>query len=268
MMSLTMHEAINILFKDGDYIGLYDSAFQTHVQLKKVIETSLHDYKYSQFFCINPLRHSRKDSEVARYSNFLLEFDSGSIDEQKVILDASPIKFCSITYSGNKSLHAIVSIPEGVTAQQYAEIADRLLLMFPTADKSCKNPSRLSRTPAAIRSTNMAIQGCYKLRRDFETYENLNRVLPQLPPYEAPVQQSLFKYVPKHLHPSTLVFLEYGAAEGARNRTLFAASCDLFRIGYTMEYVMSTAGEAGLRSGLSRSEVKAAIQSAKKRSAK
>lgn len=135
---------------------------------------SPHGYRVSKqpypedlFFCINalhpiadlcPVREwhradlpRRADCNVVCYRNFLIELDAPPLDKQVAyITDEIPVT--SIVYSGGKSHHFIVSLAEPLTsADEYKNLASRLLSLFPDADPTCKNPSRLSRLPGPLR---------------------------------------------------------------------------------------------------------------------
>ena len=68
---------------------------------------------YDMYFCVNPLiRNYRRKETVKHISHILLECDdkSISIDEQFKILMKYKESIAAITYSGNKSLHAIIQL--------------------------------------------------------------------------------------------------------------------------------------------------------------
>jgi hypothetical protein len=164
---------------------------------------SPHGYKVSSqpkaedlFFCINALhpyrdlvptkdwhahhRPRRADGNVVCYRNFLIELDKGTLAEQaSAVMDKVPIT--SVVYSGGKSLHFIISLKEPlVSAEQYRETAKRILSLFPNADRTCKNPSRLSRLPDVIRPETSKMQELRHLGTRVSNSE-LFALLPELP---------------------------------------------------------------------------------------
>lgn len=143
--------------------------------------------KSGEFFCINPLHLSRDyawfkdpdkydegsprraDLNVTTFRNFMFEMDGVPLDIQHEVFTRSIIPFTAVTYSGGKSLHAILSVDrgacDGVHTQlgldTYKTLWNRLAAQLNLEtkklytgesgsdyiDASCKNPSRLSRYP-------------------------------------------------------------------------------------------------------------------------
>lgn len=94
-----------------------------------------------------PDKPRRADDNVVCFRNFLIELDKVPLEEQ-VNYVTSNIMPSTIVHSGGKSHHFIFSLEEPLTTiKEYREVAARLLLLFPDADRTCKNPSRLSRLP-------------------------------------------------------------------------------------------------------------------------
>ncbi|MFZ6148105.1 AAA family ATPase [Enterococcus avium] len=104
---------------------------------------------------INPLDgEGVKNTNVTDFRYSLVESDSMSIDQQNEILRELELPIVALTYSGEKSLHAIVKI-DAVNYPQYQERVDYLYKIVESnglkVDKQNKNPSRLSRLPGFIR---------------------------------------------------------------------------------------------------------------------
>lgn len=156
---------------------------------------SLAPTEASLFFCINALHPSadlnptkdwhsaglprRADHNVVSFRNFLLEFDQGSLEEQqRLVLSKIPVS--AITFSGSKSLHFLISLKDPLhSLTEYKHVARRLFKLFPNADSSCRNPSRLSRLPQVLRPDTGRMQELRYLgqRLDNETFLNC---LPQV----------------------------------------------------------------------------------------
>lgn len=110
------------------------------------------------YICINPLKPdtvSKKDEDVVSYQNCLLEFDSIELNEQVTILQkyAFPIK--AVTYSGGKSIHAIINI--GAKNKAEYDKRTKALKSFLDKegieyDKQVLNVSRYSRLPDMLRN--------------------------------------------------------------------------------------------------------------------
>lgn len=194
----------------------------------------------SQFFCINPVTNGRLDKWVTSFRNILIEFDKLSLDKQRVF--AQTIPFSTVTFSGGKSYHYIISLDEPCSdIKEYKRLVKRIYNKLPDCDKSTGNPSRLSRTPGAFRDngveqTLMLVKQRVSralledwLGPDLKTEESVKVILP-------------IKANGKRLLPSrTLAFIEFGANEGGRNRALFINACELFRANYNKEEIYEIA---------------------------
>ena len=115
--------------------------------------------KASEFFCLNPVKDlgSRKLDNIYAHRNLLFEFDGAPLESQYAALDPiqTAIPLRTVTFSGSKSLHLIVSIADTLTVDYKAAweaIATEIKLITGLeADESCKNPNRLSRLAGFIR---------------------------------------------------------------------------------------------------------------------
>ncbi len=133
-----------------------------------------------QFYSINPTSGHRSSATVTEYRNFLFESDTIALDVQKDMINelvrTFPIRL--VTFSGSKSYHIIVSLADtpdvepgsdiGTTwykaawkaiASELTELSKKSLWKLGVTlpddflfDTSCSDPSRLSRTPLALRN--------------------------------------------------------------------------------------------------------------------
>lgn len=150
---------------------------------------------YDVFFSINALHPTkdlnpereyhnensprRADHNVICYRNFLIELDGLPL-EQQIDYVKSKVPVTSIVYSGGKSYHFIISLEEPVDSEQYRKIAAQLHTLIPLADKSCKNPSRLSRLPDVLRKETGNMQTLVELGTRVHL-QTLTSVLPLIP---------------------------------------------------------------------------------------
>lgn len=188
------------------------------------------------FFVINPLYNQRSDSNVTSYRNILVEFDTGTISEQKELLQASGLPYSTLVFSGGKSLHAIISLAEPVqTEAEYRRIAKNIYKRLPTADQKVFNPSRFSRCPGYIRD-NVNEQTLLEVRQRVP----LSSLLAWIGPIElpAPVLNSAEIRVDRMLPIRVHHFLNYGAPEGNRDNSCFVNACEMLRAGYTVEEII------------------------------
>lgn len=230
-------DALKTLFDSDDYICMGDAPTVTSIH-RNPAYFPIGDVYNGQFFCINPLRLGRADSNVTVFRNILLEFDQGSIEEQTKLVLESGLPFTTMTFSGNKSIHVIISLETPCPDRQaYNALVARLYKKFPTCDPTCKNPSRLSRTPGATRDTGR-LQGLLAIngRVSADALETF------LGPAELPnVVIADFKNKPKRLavkmHLNTMAFLHFGAPPGSWNISLFKAAADLYRCGLSKDEI-------------------------------
>jgi hypothetical protein len=125
------------------------------------------------FFIINPLSgnahtgssgnmSNRCDSAVKQFKHALVEFDGDdndptfSFDNQLAFFSKIDLPIVALTHSGNKSIHAIVSLGESICSIDgwQREVKDNLFgkILLPIgADFSNSNPSRMSRLPGHVR---------------------------------------------------------------------------------------------------------------------
>jgi len=207
------------------------------------------------FFSINPLHTDRRDSNVTCHRNILCEFDKGTIKEQLRLVEDSKIPYTSIVFSGNKSIHVIISLEEPCkNREEYNELVKRIYRKLPGVDTSCSNPSRFSRTPGALRSDTGQHQTLIELKSRVPR-EELEHWLGPLPPKAGKSVLLGTRLLPVWVK----AFLEYGAAKGGRNRMLFVVACEMFRQGYNEEEIISMQTV-----DLSQKEIKQTVASARK----
>ncbi len=218
-----------------------------------------------QFFCINPLMIMRKDSSVTSFRNILIEIDKMPIGMQELYIDRIGMPYSTCTFSGNKSMHFIISLEEPCKdIKEYKALVKRVLDKVEYADKSTSNPSRLSRTPKAIRD-NGNLQSLLSVGRRI-TREELEKFIgPDLKSEEHNPIVKMPKQTGENrrriLPVRVLAFMEYGAEEGGRNRALFTNACELFRANYEADEIFEIAKRV---LDLPASEMRQCIESARK----
>lgn len=103
---------------------------------------------------LNPIKGWRVDSNCIKLRNFLVEMDTGSVDEQMAYIKRSGLPYSAAIFSGNKSLHFLVSIDTDLPNENtYRMFSEWILNIITLADQNTKNPSRSIRIPGAIRDT-------------------------------------------------------------------------------------------------------------------
>jgi len=178
---VTQKQFFQLLFDAGDSVCLASTPFGTDtLPIASVWESS------AQYFCINALNGTRADANVSTHRTFLLEIDNMPLLAQDKAVEHLPIS--AKVFSGNKSFHYFITLAEPVSAEEYASLARRLQIAAPAIDKSCKNPSRLARTPFATRPESGKLQELLFLGHRVST-RYLQALLPQEQP-EGPPRKS------------------------------------------------------------------------------
>lgn len=147
---VTQQKFLKLLFEPGEATCFASSPYDTQLALEPTSSTL--------WFSINPLHTSRADANVTAYRNFLIEIDSMPLKEQ-IAYVTSRLPVSSIVYSGSKSYHFIISLQTPLQIySEYIRQAKAILDAVPEADKSTKNPSRLSRLPGVLRPDTKLLQ--------------------------------------------------------------------------------------------------------------
>ena len=156
---MTQEKFLKLLFDDGQ-----QTCFSKEATGYKVSRVPVSG---DIFFCINALNPTtdcqpteswhrvdlprRADCNVICFRNFLIELDSMPL-EQQIAYVTSRVPVSAITFSGKKSYHFIISLMTPLkNLEEYQQFAAGLHRLLTAADKSTKNPSRLSRLPQAVR---------------------------------------------------------------------------------------------------------------------
>ena len=117
-----------------------------------------YDKRAGAWVRVNPLDGKGvKDENVTEYRYVLIESDSLPVERQNALIRELELPVVTLTYTGGKSLHALVR----VGARDKDEYRKRVAYIFDVCrkngleiDKACKNPSRLSRFPGFERGGN------------------------------------------------------------------------------------------------------------------
>ena len=150
--------------KDGKWLPNQGHWDRTAEQLIKELSKSkdiggvLGDYnpEAGAWIRFNPLDGKGcKNDNVSEFRYALVESDGLEIEKQNAIIHQLELPCAALVYSGGKSLHAIVR----VDAPDYAEYRKRVDYLYSICqknglvlDQACRNPSRLSRMPGAMRN--------------------------------------------------------------------------------------------------------------------
>lgn len=265
----------NTLFNEGESTTF--AKFDRGTKVRPVEEYK-NAASWAQWFCINPLdlkkdnvpteeyhapdKPRRADGNVTCFRNILLEFDGGNIERQKnFIIEFVP--YTTLTYSGGKSMHAIISLATPAKDIKEYQLVVRCIYKAVnnlaklvnyeelSVDEQCKNPSRLSRFPNARRD-NGNIQTLVSLadrRTEGEILDFINANITS-GQFEAikdqietshEVRDSDLGPLVQQLSPFTKYYLMFGSTPGFRNSDLYKAACDMYRAGYEEDDIVNAA---------------------------
>lgn len=179
-----------VLFDKEDYFCT-GSVFENKVV--SVFGRSLAEELAEAFFTANPINSQvnfnkkydplvprRSDINVTKFRNFLFEMDSINLEDQMKLLKECEISWGTITFSGSKSLHAILSLQDPLnldpheknSVQEYKDTWKKIAAYLNSKafelgickknqlviDASCKNPSRFTRYPNFLRPETGMVQ--------------------------------------------------------------------------------------------------------------
>ncbi|MBC7397277.1 MAG: hypothetical protein H7333_07520, partial [Bdellovibrionales bacterium] len=216
---------------------------------------------HSCFFSINPVHptldlaptepyHSptkarRADINCQAFRTILCEFDKISLDEQLALIEYIDLPVSTLTYSGGKSIHALIVMDKDLERKAYDAFVRRIYRALGNeVDASNKNPSRLSRLPGALRD-NGNTQDLISVRSRVSVHGLdqwlENRGVSQEVPI--PMQDSFegmlgTRMLSSRASPDTVNFLMGVYDEGTWNRRLFRACCELFKNGQDYQQVI------------------------------
>lgn len=176
-MDSSGQKLLNLMFRAGETVCVSNSQFGYHsipleealsskeITLVPTQESCIKrniEYKIENFdkkhtdemilVALNPISGFRLDSNCVNYRNFLLEIDIGPIDEQIKYLKSMGVPYSAMVFSGNKSIHTLISLSENLPSEDtYRIMAEWALNIVTLCDPNTKNPSRSIRIPGAYR---------------------------------------------------------------------------------------------------------------------
>lgn len=222
-----------------------------------------------EFFTVNPLdpfrdhahyekesyepdKPRRADMNVSSFRNFVFEMDGLPLEEQKALLEATSLPWATVTFSGSKSLHAILSLSRPLEAQVHTfeglqeykrvwrmitgyidKIAKEIGVRAPdipsVIDGSCQNASRFTRYPNSIRPKKGTLQEVLSIgdRMSPESFDDLLTKCPtvHISDYEyinlnrpeklMEDEEEFIAVAPRKLWLDYIKYTTWGAPEGA-----------------------------------------------------
>lgn len=274
-----MNPLFQVLFDPGEH-----SCFADNPKGTRVFPLDFYNKQRHGFFSINPLdgardrdpveayhhplKPRRADANVTAFRNILVEMDKDTLADQLAIVNDLGMPYSSCVFSGGKSYHFILSLATPLESRAaYDDMVKRIYrALGGRIDPSCKNPSRLSRSPDHLRADKMKFQSLKDLRERVENIDLENwlqeqgslsgrRLLKNSGSFpkardlsmDWPNQIEAAKHLGSDdllhvpLYRTTWEFLEEGAPDGEWNLRLFKAACDVFQKGWALDDFMTKA---------------------------
>ena len=197
---------------------------------------------------LNPIQGKRLDDNVTVFRSFLIEIDKGRLSEQlNYINNVIKMPYSACVFSGNKSLHFLITLSEPYTNLQNWKFVNQWILnIAQNADQQTKNPSRCIRFPDNKRE-NGIVQKLIKLNSRIDKCD-LNIWINKFPECRPASLQNKKRSSNKFRQQCTRripawirVQLKEGISSEAcqnRNQTWFNISCILFENGFSLDEVV------------------------------
>ncbi len=254
-MDSTGQKLLNLLFNPGETVCVSPNKFAFHsillesftgqialVSPNPDIPTKYCDSSELILCSINPILGFRNDSNVKAYRSFLLEIDSGSIKDQLGYLAKLKIPFSCQVFSGNRSIHTVITLDEDLPdLKTYRLIYQWLLKIVTFADPNCKNPSRSVRIPGAYREPGkkqrlVSMKGRISHKELFDWLNQYEHLRPQVKKQRKVLTEGADF---SRLSPWARYNLTNGITfKNGRNQTWFGLAVDCFMAGFTLEQVV------------------------------
>lgn len=165
-MKTKLEQFLNVLFEPDEFIwfgGCYKSNKLSKPQsdLPKLNQSAPTTDGY--FICLNPanqLNAKHGKESISIYRNLLIECDNMSLQQQESFLKRKKLPFSTLTYSGGKSLHAVISMERPFeTEAEYKKAHDRITFALTELnDPQTDKVSIFTRLPDFLRQTDAGIR--------------------------------------------------------------------------------------------------------------
>ena len=165
-MHETAKQLFNLMFRPGETVCVSSNKYGYHsIPLENAINGPVTlvppndkmewvhpDTKDLTLVALNPIKGFRQDLNCIAFRNFLVEMDYGPLAEQLAYIKRIGLPYSAIVFSGNKSLHVLVSLDTDLPSETvYRIFSEWILAIVSLADQNTQNPSRSIRIPGALR---------------------------------------------------------------------------------------------------------------------
>lgn len=186
---------------------------------------------------LNPIKGWRQDHFTTAFRSFMVEIDHGSIPDQKKYIENTGLPYSACIFSGNKSLHFLVTLDQDLPGEkEWRHLAEWILNAITLADKNTKNPSRSLRIPGAFREPGkkqlaVKLNGRISLKTLYEWLQKHPDAKPMPPRARRPISDSA---AASNLKPHIKAMLKKGPDPvRGRNKHWFAIACEFALAGYS-----------------------------------
>jgi hypothetical protein len=232
---------LEVLFNEGESKCFSDNVWGIHLSDAPGPNT--------EFVSLNPLNGTRRTTNVVIFRNILIELDKGSIDSQLAYITKIGLPHSTLTFSGGKSVHCIISLK--TPAKDLEEYRRLVELVYTAYDKtkldgSCKDPSRLTRLADGFRKDKGAKQtNLYTGARISDDVLHtwlikrlgMNKWRSMLLPTKRPLRLKKPKEI-KSLSKNTKALIEDGVcSEVSRHSSFIKAAAQMVYTGYDYEEI-------------------------------
>lgn len=195
---------------------------------------------------LNPIKGYRSDDNCTALRNFLVEIDFGPLAQQMSYIKKLGMPYSACVFSGNKSLHFLLSLEEDLPNENiYRHFSEWILSIVSLADQNTQNPSRSIRIPGSWREPTkkqrlVELKGPLKIA-DLVSW--LNR-FPDSKPKKAERRHISGKRDFNKLKPWVMPMLLKGLdVSKGRNKQWFSIACEFALAGYSEDDTMEILGE-------------------------
>lgn len=265
-MDKTGQDLLNLMFRPGENVCVSHNKYGYHsIPLEKALggtvkmvspnpdrEIEEIDSSRLTLVALNPITGWREDANCVAYRNFLIEMDYGPLAEQKAYAEAIGLPYSAIVFSGNKSLHFLISLDTDLPNESvWRTMAEWTLAIATAADQNTKNPSRQIRIPGAFREPGkkqlmVENRGPTKLA-DFSAWLAKHPNAKPRPPEKREISgtadfSKLKPWVQRQMAQLKLGTGSVGSKHG-RNKEWFAIACEFAIAGFSEDDTMEILSE-------------------------
>ena len=243
---------LKLLFDPGEEICVSPNKYGYHSINQEAINRSISLVSPNQdcgsivieasdinLIAVNPIKGFRTDANVTAFRSFMIEIDTGPLQEQKRYIEESKLPFSACIFSGNKSLHYVIALDEPLSdIHQWRFYNQWLLNCLPKTDQQIKNPSRSLRFPGNKRHNGRElVQAMVEMRsrvsrEDFFRWLFSHESKKPVQRREQPAVNPRMRY--KKIPFWLVTKLKQGVYEN-RNGTWFQYACNMANSGFNEE---------------------------------